>query len=169
MTRTVLVLGTDHRFQRRSPEFTEAQHQRFAEFISATAREGRVVGLAEENSIEALAEAKVAQSTVEIMARELELNHRYCDPDMKTRAKLGMLQENQIRISAFPEKLAEAEVQRRLEESMRAREHYWLSELVTLNAWPVLFICGANHSLPFVELLRASNVDTILVAQDWGA
>ena len=169
MTRTVLVLGTDHRFQRRSPEFAERKHQRFAAFVSATARKNRVAGLAEEYSIEALAEANVAQSTIEVIARELGLQHRYCDPDMKTRARLGILQESQIRISTFPDKLTEAEVQRRIEESMRARERYWLSELVALNAWPVLFICGANHSLPLAELLRVDNFDTILVAQGWGA
>ena len=168
MTRTVLVLGTDHRFQRRSPEFTEPQHQRFASFILTTAREGGVVALAEENNVEALAEANVAESTIEVVAHELGLKHRYCDPNMKTRARLGMLQENQIRISAFPGKLTEAEVQWRLEESMRARERYWLSELVAFNTWPILFICGANHSLPFVELLRVNKFDTILVAQDWG-
>ncbi len=169
MTRTVLVLGTDHRFQCRSPEFTEPQHQRFAAFILATARKDGVVALAEEYNVEALAEANVAESTIEVIANKLGLKHRYCDPEMKTRAKLGMLQENQIRISAFPEKLTEAEVQRQLEESLRARERYWLLELVAFNAWPVLFICGANHSLLFVKLLRANNVDTILVAQDWGA
>ena len=169
MTGTVLVLGTDHRFQRRSPEFTERQHQRFAAFVSATARKGRVVALAEEYSTEALAEANVAQSTIEVIARELGLQHRYCDPDMKTRARLGMLQENQIRMSAFPDKLAAAEVQRRFEESVRAREQFWLLELVALDAWPVLFVCGANHSLSFVELLRVNKVDTVLVAQGWGA
>jgi len=168
MARTVLVIGTDHRFQRRSPEFTEADHQRFAEFISSTARDGSVVGLAEENSVEALAEANVAQSTVEVIARKLRLRHRYCDPDMKMRVELGIFQESQIRVSTFPEGLAEEEVQRRFEESMRAREQYWLSDLITFNAWPVLLICGANHSLPFVELLRANNVNAILVAQDWG-
>lgn len=169
MNHTVLVLGTDHRFQRRSVEFTEARHQTFGAFVIAAAKQAGVAGLAEENSVAALAEADITQSTIELIAHELWLRHRYCDPDMKTRAKLGMPQENQIRISAFPEKLAEAEVQRRLAESMRAREAYWLSELIEFNTWPVLFVCGAEHSLPFLDLLKARGFSAALVAEDWGA
>lgn len=169
MKRTVLVLGTDHRFQRRSPDFSEAQHQRFAAYVSAAASSHGVVALAEENNIEALAEAGISRSTVEALAHELGLKHRYCDPDMKLRAKLGLLQENQIRISAFPIRLSEAEVQRRLCESLRAREAYWLSQLVEFDSWPVLFVCGADHSLPFLSLLQASAYDAELLAQDWGA
>lgn len=168
MSHMVLVLGTDHRFQRRSPEFTEPQHQQFAAYVSTTVKVNGVAALAEENNLQALAEADVTESTVEVIAHELGLKHRYCDPDMKTRAELGIRQENQIRISAFPERLAEEEVQRRLEESMRDRERYWLSELREFNAWPVLFICGADHSLPFLNLLRMNKLDAVLVAQDWG-
>ena len=169
MSSTVLVLGTDHRFQQRSAEFTEPQHQAFAAFVLATAKQAGVAGLAEENSVAALAEAGVTQSTVELIAHELGLWHRYCDPDMKTRAKLGMLQENEIRISAFPEKLTEEEVQRRLVGSMRDREAYWLSELAEFNTWPVLFVCGAEHSLPFLDLLKGRGINAVFVAEDWGA
>jgi hypothetical protein len=169
MSRTVLVLGTDHRFQRRSAEFTEAQHQAFAAFVLATAKQAGVAGLAEENNVAALAEAGATQSTIELMANELGLRHRYCDPNMKTRAKLDMLQENEIRISAFPEKLIEAEVQRLLTESMRVRESYWLSKLIEFNTWPVLFVCGADHSLPFLDLLNGRGINAALVAEDWGA
>ena len=169
MTHTVLVLGTDHRFQRRSLDFSEEQHQQFAAYISATVSANGVAALAEENNIAALVEANASQSTIEVIARKLRLKHRYCDPDMKVRAKLGILQENQIRISAFPEQISEAEVQRRLEESLRAREVYWLSELVEFNSWPVLFVCGANHSLPFLNLLQRKDFNAELLARDWRA
>lgn len=165
----VLVFGTDHRFQRRSPEFTEQQHQQFADYISCVAKANSVAALAEENNLQALEEVGVVESTVKCLAHELGLKHRYCDPDMKTRAALGIRQENQIRISVFPDRLPQEEVQQQLKESMRARERYWLSELVEFNTWPVLYFCGANHSLPFTELLQKNNVATVLVAQDWVA
>jgi len=50
---------------------------------------------------------------------------------------------------------------------MRDREHYWLEQLQEFNRWPVLFICGAEHSLPFFDLLQANNIDAILLAKDW--
>lgn len=168
MSRTVLVLGTDHRYQRRSPEFTEQQHEHFAQYISSIAKANYVTALAEENNRQALAESGITQSTVETIAHQLGLTHRYCDPDMKMRAALGIRQESTIRISAFPEKLPEVEVQRLLSESLRARENYWLSELMAFNTWPVLYICGADHSLPFIELLQKNSIANVLVAQDWG-
>lgn len=169
MIHKVLILGTDHRFQSRSPEFTDRQHQQFAAYITATASDNGVNAIAEENNAEALAEAEVAESTVQTLARELGLKHRYCDPNMQTRAELGIRQENQIRISAFPKQLTEAEVRQRLEEAMYARECYWQSELLKFDTWPVLFICGAEHSLRFLNLLRVNNLDAVLVARDWGA
>lgn len=165
----MFILGTDHRYQMRGAEFNEAQHQAFAAFVMATAKQTGVTGLAEENSVAALAEADIAKSTIELITYELGLRHRHCDPDMKKRAELGMLQENQIRISAFPGVLAEAEVQRRLRESMQAREAYWLSELIEFNAWPVLFVCGAMHSLSFLDLLKEKGIDAVLIAEDWSA
>jgi hypothetical protein len=167
MTRTVLVLGTDHRFQRHSPDFPEVHHQQFAAYIAAAASNNGITALAEENSIAALAESNIPRSVIEEIACELGLKHRYCDPDMEVRGRLGIFQENQIRISAFPKQLCEVEVQRRLNESMRAREAYWLSELIKFNEWPVLFVCGANHSMPFIDLLRGNGFDYQLLAQDW--
>ena len=164
----MLIVGTDHRFQTRGPDFTEPQHRRFAAYVWDVVKANGVAALAEENNHQVLVEADVSESTVQTIARELGLKHRFCDPDMQTRIKLGIRQENQIRISVFPKQLAEAEVQQQLDESMRARERYWLSELVEFNVWPVLFVCGADHSSPFLNLLRRNNFDAVLAVQDWG-
>jgi hypothetical protein len=169
MSRTVLILGTDHGFQTRDSKFTEPQHKQFATYVVKTARDHCVVGLAEEYSLDNLADDEITETTIQTFARELGLKHRFCDPDMKTRAELSIRQENQIRVSVFPKQLTEVEVQRRLEESLRARERYWLSELVEFNTWPVIFICGADHSLPFLNLLRTNNLDAVLLTQDWSA
>ena len=177
VSRIVLILGTDHRFQMRSPEFTTAQHQRFAAFVLATAKDYDVAALAEENDPEALAEKDLVESTIQFIARELGIKHCHCDPDTRTRAALGIRQEGQIRLSHYylqqptnsrhRKPLTEEEVQQRMDESDRKREHYWLSKLVEFNTWPVLFVCGAEHSLPFCDLLQKNSLDTVLVAYDW--
>ena len=168
MPHTVLVLGTDHRFQTRSHDFSESQHQQFASYVVATARAHKVAGVVEENNPQAVAEAEMEESTVQTIARTLGLKHLHCDPDRETRTALDIFQENDIRASAFFEKVNETEIKRRIDESLRKRERYWLTQLQQFDTWPVLFICGANHALPFLDLLRTNNVDTILVARDWG-
>lgn len=169
MSRRVLVLGTDHGFQRRSNEFTELQHRQFALYVLTIAKENGVAALAEENNPQALEEACIAESTVQAIARDLGLRHRHCDPDGKTRHALDIRQENYIRImSKIPNELPEADIQQQVWESMRARERYWLSQLLEFNTWPVLFICGADHSLPFLDLLGKEDLDAVLVSKDWG-
>jgi hypothetical protein len=169
MFQMVLILGTDHRFQMRCPDFTEFQHQQFVSYVVATARAYKVAAIIEENNPQAVAEANVAESTIRTIARDLGIKHLYCDPDRETRTALGIRQENEIRISGFLEGAIESVIQQRVDESMRIRERYWLARLQQFNTWPTLFICGANHALPFLDLLRKEKVDTILVAQDWGA
>lgn len=168
MNRTVLIIGTDHRFQMGSPEFTDIQHDSFSAFIEATAKANLVVSLAEENSSEALAEAEISESTVQIIANKLGLKHCHCDPDRKIRVQLKIQQENDLRVSAVFGNLTESAIQDKVEESFRIRERYWLGQLLKQNAWPTLFICGANHSLPFLDLLGRRNFEAILVVQDWG-
>ncbi len=169
MSRRVFVLGTDHRFQKRSIEFTELQHQQFALYVKKTAKENGVAALAEENNPQALKEARIAESTVQVFALELGLKHRHCDPDGKTRNELGIHQENDIIVSQYPNELSEKTIQQQVQESLRARERYWLLQLLEFNTWPVLFICGANHSLPFLNLLGQEDFDAVLIAEDWGA
>lgn len=167
MSRIALVLGTDHRFQWKSPDFTDSQHQQFIAFVATAARAYKVVAFAEENNSEAQDEKGKKESVIQIMARELTIPHRHCDPDRQKRAVLGVFQENDIRAMAFLEGATESIIQQRIEKSMRDREHYWLEQLQEFNRWPVLFICGAEHSLPFFDLLQANNIDAILLAKDW--
>jgi hypothetical protein len=168
MSRTVLILGIDHGFQRRDPQFDDAQQEQFTIFVTDIVNANGVVALAEEYSAEALVSDKITETTVQTIARKLGVNHRHCDPDRKTREALNIRQENDIRASFMFEDVNEAAIQQCVEESMRSRERYWLAQLLEFNMWPVLFICGPNHSLPFLNLLRGNAIDSILVAQDWG-
>ena len=169
MSSVVLVLGTDHRYQTESSDFTAQNHRAFDHFVRKSVAEGKALAIAEESSPQALTEAGVEQSVPERIARSLRIEHRHCDPDRKTRAELGVMQEIDIRMSEFPRKLSERDVQDKLDSSHRARENFWLRQLLDLNVWPVLFVCGANHVESFVELLRDRGLEPKLIALDWSA
>lgn len=169
MDRKILVLGTDHGFQREDPKFSNAMHLQFADFLRRTIQDSSIVAVAEENNHEALSEHSREVSVPESIAADLGIPHRHCDPNRQTRSVLGIRQENSIRIQNFPEKVSEDEVQNQLNASDRKREEYWLQQLLELNSWPVLFICGANHVNPFLKLIESNGMQTFLVASDWGA
>jgi hypothetical protein len=132
-----------------------------------TALANKAFALAEENNYQALAEAGLRESTVQIIAHKLGLKHFYCDPDRQQRSDLGIQQENDLRVTAFFKKLADSIVQEKIDESMRRRERFWLAKILEQNVWPTVFICGANHSLAFLDLLGKNNINATLVAQDW--
>ncbi|TKS62902.1 MAG: hypothetical protein EWM73_02004 [Nitrospira sp.] len=168
MSRAVHVLGTDHRYQTRDTDFSEVQHNEFAQFVADTCRAHGICAIAEENNTQALAEASVEESVPQRIAHTLGLTHQHCDPDRATRTKLGIRQENDIRAQAFLERWSETIVQEKLEASHRVRERYWLQQIIALNMWPVLFVCGADHSKSLLSLLPEHDVQVELVASDWG-
>jgi hypothetical protein len=59
----------------------------------------------------------------------------------------------------------------RIEQAVRAshatRERYWLDEILSLDVWPLLFVCGANHVHPFRTSLQAEGIDFDVAADDW--
>jgi hypothetical protein len=165
--KSVLVLGTDHRYQRRDKALDETQHVAFAQLLTEICRAHCIKVIAEENNADAMAEDEIEESAPQQIARTLDLIHRHCDPDLKTRARLGIQQENQIRVSQLPKRLAENVIQEKLRASQRARELYWVEELLQLNVWPVLFICGADHSIPLLALLKSKGIQPLLIAADW--
>jgi hypothetical protein len=165
--KTVFLIGTDHRYQTRSADFTDAQHDAFADFVAERCSALAIVGIAEEHSNEALAESCASQPVLCNIANFLRLRHRYCDPNRQLRSQLGIKQENDIR--AFGSNLSEAEVRDRVQASHRKREQHWLEQLLEFDVWPVLYVCGANHSARLHSLLDQHSIHTELVASDWGA
>ena len=139
--KSVLVLGTEHRYQRRDNQETtqrqrrdnaldETQHVSFAQLLTEICRAHGIKVIAEENNADAMAEDKIEESTPQQIAGTLSLIHRHCDPNLKTRARLGIQQENDIRVSQYPKHLAKNVIQEKIEASQRAREVYWVQELL---------------------------------------
>ena len=156
-----VLVGTSHTLQRTSMELRT--------FLEDLCREHKVRAVAEEMSEEALSQHGGAASIPMEVARALAITHRLCDPNNAERAKLGILQEADMRARAFPSSLPESEVAARLADSNARREKYWLGQLRGLDLWPVLFVCGADHVATFCRLLKHEGIATHVVAEDWAS
>lgn len=157
----IIIVGTSHTIQVSDLELKP--------FLESLCQEFKVHAVAEEMNEEALAEKHCTASIPMQVASELQIPHRFCDPNMTERVKLGIRQENDIRISAFPCTLAEPEVAACLAESHAKRERYWLEQLRSLNLWPVLFVCGADHVASFCHLLKQEDIVVHIAAEDWAS
>lgn len=159
----IIVVGTSHTIQIADPELKV--------FLEDLCREFEVRAVAEEMSDEALAEKNIAASIPMQVASALRVSHRFCDPNRAKRAKLGIRQENDIRIQSFLSNLnlSESEIAASLAESHAMRERYWLEQLRSLNLWPVLFVCGADHVASFCQLLKREGIVVHVAAEDWAS
>lgn len=159
----IIVVGTSHPIQ--------IADLALKPFLENLCRDFNVRAVAEEMNVEALAEHKCTSSIPMQIAGGLQMPHRFCDPNNAERAKLGIRQENEIRIQAWlsSSTLSESEIAAQLTESYAMRERYWLEQLRDLNVWPVLFICGADHVASFCELLKQQNFTAHVASEDWAS
>jgi len=167
MNRSIFVIGTDHRYQHLSNELGDHDHRKFRELIEFTISDKNILLISEESNLEALKEKGVQESALQLISKKTGLSHLFTEANRNYRNANGMKQENDIRALAFLDGLKEEEIVERIQNSYRARERYWLNLIQIENTWPVLHICGANHSLPFCKLAKNEGVDAFILHKDW--
>jgi hypothetical protein len=157
----IIVVGTSHTIQTAEP--------RLKVFLEELCRKFSVRAISEEMFEEALAEMDCAESIPMQAAKALQIAHKFCDPNMSKRTELGIFQENQIRVQNWisNSQLSESEIAELVIVSHVKREQYWLEQLRSLNVWPVLFICGANHVTSFCQLVKQQGFVVHIAAEDW--
>ncbi|OGB35391.1 MAG: hypothetical protein A3F78_13345 [Burkholderiales bacterium RIFCSPLOWO2_12_FULL_61_40] len=174
MNGCVFLIGTSHTYQygagnawsKKAPCSPEAD-EAFRNVLMAAVSTHALRGIAEEMNEQFLAEAKVTASVPQLIAKQLGLPHAFCEPNRRERVALGIEQENEIRVSARLNGRSEEYVAKALKEQFEKRESVWLQRVERLNAWPVLFVCGANHVSSFSALLAREKVFCEVLHADW--
>jgi hypothetical protein len=167
MSETIYIIGTDHKYQHKSPEFSQLQHEGFEKYIGQIILEKSIALLAEENCEQAVKENDLTESVIQCLARQYAIQHLFCELDRKTRSENDMGPEDNIRISGLMNNESTDKIEQAVEKSYRNREAHWLRCILQKAVWPALFICGANHSIQFQQLVSRNNVTPILLSEDW--
>lgn len=168
--RTVVLVGTDHKFQVPSNELGVEEFRRA---MRALCKQHKVLAIAEEMSLHALKEKGATESVALQLCADLDdLRHQFSDPSHQERWKLGIRQDNDIRVEHLSDDWTLEQIEADVAARGRAasdpiRERFWWSRIQQLNTWPLLFICGANHFVSFAALLRGAGVEVIEEYRDW--
>lgn len=170
--RTVILIGTDHKYQRPIDGPDTQGIELFREALRIVCREHCVQAIAEEMSFEALQEKGLEESVPEQLGSELSLKHQFSDPTQEERWNLGIRQDNDIRAEHFNDGWSQEQIEgdvraRGKVVSDRIRERYWWNRIRELDTWPLLFICGADHYSSFSALLTRQGVKVIESYRDW--
>lgn len=170
---TVVLVGTDHNFQRPVDGPHSEGIAQFRKRIQELVLEYGLAGVAEEMSLSALEEYDVKESVAQQVCASLGLSHQFSEPSSREeRYKLGIRQDNDIRaehmFDDWTHEQIEADVLARGRiPSDRIREQFWLRKAQEFNVWPLLFICGANHFAAFSALPKASGIKVLEAHADW--
>ena len=118
-------------------------------------------------SLEAVSQKNAIQSLCKKIADAAGLLHRYCDLNNEQRQALHIQDEQVIKANAWLQSWDQERVEREVRASHEIRERHWLNELLTLDIWPIFFVCGANHIEPFRVALETSGFRVDIVIRDW--
>ena len=161
--KTVLLVGTRHDYQCPGNSGSE----KFRSLIAATCQDQDIKAIAEEMSLDGLVPYGDKQSICEQVADSFRIQHRYCDPSIEEQKKLGIKQPGKSGPSDFSFNPDRHDIDPELGASDAIRERHWLKHLLKLDAWPVLFVCGANHTESFPALLRANGMVVRVLFINW--
>lgn len=165
----VVLLGTWHQYQEGTAP-TECI-DRFRQLQVNLCQEHSARAIAEELSKENLDRKGISESTSHKVAAQLMLNHQYADPGPTVRKALGIQDESDVLSDYTVEELddpsTKAELDSRLRVEYAKRERYWMEQITGLNCWPLLFVCGADHTQPFFDLLSANQFDVQIAIGEW--
>jgi hypothetical protein len=95
------------------------------------------------------------------------VQHRYCDLDQAQRNNAGVRDVNATKIDGIRNGWSAEKTEEEIRKSQSIRERHWKGELLRLNKWPVLFVCGADHVLPFQQLLQENGLSAEVAFHDW--
>ncbi len=163
----VYLIGTYHEFQ--APDGTRSENDitDFKDLLRRSCRQFGICAMAEEMNMEALGQRSLNISTCKQIAEELRIAHRYCDPEFNQRTALGIIEEADIHIQQFREGFDDTEKARRIRCEYAKRERHWLTNLLTLRIFPILYVCGANHVESFESLLTARGLRCLTLNERW--
>jgi hypothetical protein len=92
----IYLLGVDHQVQYRGPAVTpdrEKATKEFSEFIEAKSKELKISLIAEELSEDVIRRNHASSVTAMEVAKQLGIDHRFCDPTKNQRKELDIGQD----------------------------------------------------------------------------
>jgi hypothetical protein len=176
------IVGVAHRVQcKREGTEESSEQEEFRTVLASFIEKNRPVLVAEELSKESLEDASEGQnakynSVAEMVAKSLNIEHRFCDPDSDAREKMGYKNGRQL-----AQEIATSEGKDPSDQEIKVqgyaievakhwpcREQFWLGRLSNVRDNDVIFICGEFHIESFRELLERNEVYSIVAARHIG-
>jgi len=168
MEKVVYILGTSHVYQRNDDSCLSSSIDEFKLYLRSLCQLNGIKAIGEEMSLTSLADFDRDESVPFKFAKEFnDLKHKYCDPDRSEQEMLGIKPAEYFNLKAHFENWPKDKKEKLEWQEDLKREPYWLCNILELNEWPILFICGSKHVDSFRKLLSASLISVHIVNENW--
>ena len=163
----VYLIGLDEHASQVPGRKKKTETNAFISLLKETCDHYRIQAIAEEMSLEGLGNKAEQGSVCKQVSDELNLPHKYCDPDSVKRSELGIKEIDKIQFQKFYHGFTDEELQNKIRVEYEKRESFWLKEIKCLGMFPALFICGAKHSASFKKLLSQNGLSCKTLYERW--
>ena len=169
MTIHVYIVGTAHSIQCGNTEkSTQEKIAAFCTEIRGIYEQYGIKRIAEEMSRDGLKRQCVEKTLGNRIADDYGICHHHVDLERSERTKLSLddsLQSIEQRNLDVSNTVTLSEGIERL--GHEVRERVWIARMISRNTWPVLFICGSDHSANVHELFRHIGMSAEILHDDF--
>ena len=173
MTPAEFILGTSHPLQCGATECGDERISLLKQVILGALSDHGIRRIAEEMSHDGLREAlgdEAGSGTICQRIAPKDISVQFVDLGVKERACLSLSDTN-IVASAIRHAEGSSELAK-FRESLNSlcgevRERVWVARVLSGQGWPVLFVCGANHSVSVKRLFERVGVEATMICSDF--
>jgi len=172
----VYLIGVKHSLQSDGPrDASESERKIFAEYLKQCVLKYEITFLGEEFNEESVSGHQAKHSTVALLAVDMKIEHRFCEPNSLERKKLGIPTPGELvgQLGITPKfnigshrVYASEDIEKIYREDQKyfsARERFWLEKSKNRLEKNILFVCGASHLDSFSRLLQNQNIPSIIL------
>ncbi len=175
----IFIIGTDRYFlvstaPRRKGAGKEGL-AKFHRYLNGAANRRAAGLIAEEASEEWVSEqGPDAWSIAQRVCRQMNIRHRFCDPDAEERRALALKTDGELwdKANVIAMQTGSDIVaiwKEEVRNSLQVRQDFWLRRLKVrgFKKMTILFVCEADHAAPFRATLLAKGLEVSLLCRDW--
>lgn len=165
----LFLIGTSHKLQCGSPGVERAKVEEFECEVRRVCAEAQIARIAEEMSESGLKHQEAEFTIGARVALDLELAHQHVDMEPAERAALSLDDGPMLNIvlnHAFPDGGSSF---RNAFDALgnSVRERCWIGRLLSRTEWPVLFVCGSDHTNSIESIWQSLGLSITVVHRDY--
>lgn len=151
----IYIVGTNHPLQCGSEEVPKNKVSLYEAELRRVLEKYNIKRISEEISPEGLAHYKVTETVAQKIAKELNIPSEGVDLTKEELSNLSLGDSGLLQVMEAFNIQDGSQLKEGIDDlADGVRERVWVARILSKKEWPVLFICGSQHSVSIRRLIR---------------